>query len=85
MAKVGAIINGWKNYLINDPVVDEIAKQRAKACLSCDKIRHGGVAILMKDYNLKEIEGYYCGVCQCPLSTATRSENHKCPEDLWPK
>jgi hypothetical protein len=85
MSSISDILNGWKNYLFeDDEVVLEEAKRRASICDQCEykkKGLHGGI---MKDYTIKEIEGYYCDACaKCPLSTKVRSENHSCPKNKW--
>ena len=77
------IVNGWKNYLIDDPVIDEVAKQRAEICAKCPQARHGRFLAILKDYKQHEIEGKYCGECLCPLSAKVRSENEKCPLGKW--
>lgn len=77
------IINGWKNYLVDDPVIDAIAKQRAKVCEVCPEAKKGKFTAVLKDYKQHEIEGKYCGVCKCPLSAKVRSENEKCPLEKW--
>ncbi|WP_299153069.1 hypothetical protein [uncultured Christiangramia sp.] len=77
------IVNGWKNYLVDDPVVDLIAKQRGEICSKCPEAKYGKFLAIMKDYKQHEIEGKYCGVCKCPLSAAVRSESKECPLGKW--
>lgn len=77
------IVNGWKNYLVDDPVVEEKALERAKICADCPEAKKGKFTALLKDYKLKEIEGEYCGVCKCALSAAVRSESKECPLGKW--
>lgn len=83
MIKVKDIVNGWKNYMIEDPVVDKVAEERAKVCAACPEAKSGIFTALLKDYKLEEIEGKYCGICKCPLSSSVRSESKKCPLDKW--
>ena len=85
MGKLKDIINGWGAYVINDETSKEIAKARAKKCSVCDKsVRIKGLMeVLLPDYSIKEIQGLKCSVCSCPLSTATRSKNYKCPFGKW--
>ena len=77
------IINGWKNYLVDDPVIDQVAKERAEICAACPSAKSGKFTAILKDYKLHEIEGKYCGECLCPLSAKVRSENEKCPLGKW--
>lgn len=86
------ILNGWKNYLIDDPVVEKVAKERAKVCATsgedgkpCPELKEGVFKAVLKDYRIHEIEGMYCRKCTCPLSAKIRSENEQCPLNKWPK
>jgi hypothetical protein len=83
MAKLKDILNGWGAYLINDATSTEIAKQRAEVCSNCNKPVKGSFEVFMPDYSIKEIQGLKCSICDCPLSTATRSKNYKCPLGKW--
>ncbi|EKT3962765.1 hypothetical protein RYR30_001944 [Flavobacterium psychrophilum] len=83
------IYNGWKSYLIHDPIIAEIAKERAKHCAICidenDKpipVR-SKFEVILPDFEIKEIEGLVCSICNCPLSTATRSKDYSCPLKKW--
>ena len=82
------IINGWANYLKNDnEEVIEIAKKRAEICATCPLATYSKSLSVLPDYSLGEIQGYYCdkkkGGCGCPLSTAVRSKDKKCPLGKW--
>ena len=77
------IVNGWKNYLIDDPVVQKIAEERAKICVECPEARKGVFSAVLKDYKLHAIEGLFCNECSCPLSAAVRSESKECPLGKW--
>lgn len=83
MSKLKDILSGWSAYIINDETSKEKAKERAKICSGCDKPVKGTFEILLPDYSIKEIQGLKCSVCNCPLSTATRSKNYKCPLGKW--
>jgi predicted RNA-binding Zn-ribbon protein involved in translation (DUF1610 family) len=83
MAKVEDIINGWGSYLVSDKTTTKIAKQRAEICSSCDMPIKGTFEIFLPDFEIKEIQGLKCSVCNCPLSTATRSKNYNCPLGKW--
>lgn len=69
------ILKGWSNYLVNE--TNESVKAKAKFCEVCPERKHGKLLMFMSDI-LKEIEGHYCGICKCPLSTKLRSDD-KCP------
>jgi hypothetical protein len=82
--KIKDILNGWKNYAMPESQeVFEVAKQRAEICASCDFIKQGLHAAILPDYSLKKIQGTYCGACGCPISTAVRSNDYKCPKNKW--
>lgn len=83
MGNLKEIFEGWKAYLVNDPVVLDIARTRAEICSRCDEAVKGSYEMIMPDYSIKEIEGLKCGKCSCPLSTATRSKDYKCPKGRW--
>lgn len=83
MLKFNDILNGWENYFVPDPVIEEEAKRRAEICLDCPFIKHGKVLAFLKDRNMKEITGAYCDDCGCPLVSSTRSKKYKCPKNKW--
>lgn len=84
MSKAKDIINGWSNYLIgDDPANLILAKKRADICEKCPFAKFGLHAAILPDYSLSEIQGMYCSACGCPLSTAVRSKDYKCPKLLW--
>lgn len=67
---------GWTNYFLG--LKTEEAKRKAKICVQCNRIKKGKIEIL-KDDQIEEINGAYCGFCKCPLIAKLRS-NDKCPE-----
>lgn len=82
--QVKDILNGYKNYLIPNPVTEEIALQRASVCGTCEFKKKGLHAAVLPDYKIKELNGYYCDAClKCPLSAKVRSVDHQCPENKW--
>jgi len=84
MSKVDDIIDGWKNYLKgSDQATLKVAKVRAAICSDCPLSRYGLHAGVLPDFSISEIKGMYCGDCGCPLSTAVRSKNYKCPQNKW--
>lgn len=88
MDKVKNIMNGWKNYLTGtDPADLDVARSRAKICAECDTSTYGTHTAILPEYVFGEIKGMYCdkkkGGCGCPLSTAVRSKDYKCPKKYW--
>lgn len=85
--KAEEILDGWLGYahLINqDQVNKDIAKQRAEECAKCDFIEKSTMlSIMLPDKELKEVQGYKCGKCGCPLSSKVRSAVSQCPEKKW--
>lgn len=70
--KAKQIVEGWKNVVITDPLVEAEAKKRADICAGCDRL---------KDHTLG-IDGFLrCGVCNCPLAMLTRSMSAKCKHE----
>jgi hypothetical protein len=82
MSKINNILSGWKNFIAKSEVSEEIAVQRAVHCVSCVELKEGRLLNLIKD-DLKEIEGFYCGLCYCPLSAKLRSEKETCLINKW--
>lgn len=84
MGIVSEILNGYKNYLITNKVVEVVAKERAEICSGCEFKKKGIHAAVLPDVTLGEVQGYYCTACAgCPISVKVRSENHKCPKNKW--
>ena len=84
MSKVDDIISGWRNYLKgSNPATLALAKKRATICSECPFAKHGIHTAILPDYSISEIQGMYCDDCGCPLSTAVRSKDYKCPKDKW--
>ena len=65
--KLNEIYRGWKNYIIPNPRVEEIAKKRARICVNCSKITKKNI----------------CNVCGCYIPAKTRSEKSRCPLNKW--
>ena len=80
--RIANILNGWRNYFVENEVTEKIANQRAEICARCPFAVEKKLLIFVKD-DLKEIEGMACERCHCPLSAKIRSTNETCPEELW--
>lgn len=80
--KIANIINGWQNFISKNEVSEKLAKLRASECANCPNAKKGMLTAFIKD-ELKEIEGYYCDLCKCPLSAKIRSINEKCDIEKW--
>ncbi len=83
MSKLNEIFNGYKNYLITDQNSEKVARERALICSKCEFAKKGLHAAVLPDYRIKEIKGYYCSKCKCPLSAKVRSKASKCPIKKW--
>lgn len=83
MINIANILNGWKNYVFKNKDIEELAKQRAVICANCDFSKKGSYQQLMPDYSLKNVKGYKCNKCGCPLSAKLRSEKETCPINKW--
>jgi hypothetical protein len=82
LSKAKAILEGWTNYATRDEVPDELAAQRAAICASCPHAKKGLLIQMVKD-ELKEIEGYKCDLCGCPLSAKIRQRIEPCDLNKW--
>lgn len=84
MDKINSIISGWKNYLFEEVKADDdIIYYRADKCASCKHHKKGLFEAVLPDYALSEVQGFYCGICYCPISTKIRSKIEKCPIGKW--
>lgn len=86
--KAKEIMEGWANYvhLSSDPIDEKIAEARAKICSTCPLAEKSNMLnIILPDDTHKDIQGYRCTKCGCPLSSKVRSILSQCPEDKWPK
>lgn len=80
--KLANIINGWHNFISQTEVTERLASDRAMECIGCPHAKKGVLTAFIKD-DFKEIEGYYCDLCKCPLSAKIRSVNEKCDIGKW--
>lgn len=76
------ILNGWVNFIEKSEVTEAMAEKRALECAKCVHCKEGKLLALIKD-DLKEVEGFYCGLCYCPISPKIRSELETCPVNKW--
>jgi len=68
--KINNIINGWKNVIIKDEDIEELAKTRIQVCNNCpNKMKQLGLDV--------------CGLCHCPLMAKVRSLDEVCPIKKW--
>lgn len=86
--KAKEIIEGWDAYAeiikSQDEANKQTAMERANICALCPFAEKSKViSWLMPDNNLKQVQGYKCSKCGCPLSTKVRSMTSKCPENKW--
>lgn len=69
------ILQGWTNFVLN--LKTKEAKEKADICFDCEHKRYSNFEII-KDNKIKEISGFICDACICPLSAKLRSGS-KCP------
>jgi len=67
MSILSEIYEGWKNYLFENPEVEEEAKNRMKICVECEKFRTNQT----------------CEMCGCFMPAKVRSKQSHCPENKW--
>ena len=80
MSLFNNIINGWANYIFENPEIEKLAKKRAAICANCPN------AVKSKFWNIfedKEVKGVVCNMCGCPLFSLLRSEQEKCKLNKW--
>lgn len=82
LGKLQNILSGWKGYVWETPAIRLMAESRALNCANCEHAAHGAVIEFLND-EVKEIQGMYCDLCDCPLSALLRSPKEKCKADKW--
>lgn len=82
MGKLANIIDGWSNYAFEGEDVRKMALERAEHCGKCPHAVKRFYAALVVD-EIKDIEGYVCNLCSCPLSALLRSPDEKCKDNKW--
>lgn len=82
MANIKSILRGWKNFISKSEVTEQLAKERAVICSDCLSLSKSLITAFINDH-IKEIQGYKCGICECPLSAKVRSKEENCPLNKW--
>ena len=69
MSQLSEIYDGWKNYVFQDPEVEEIAKKRIAICVAneCKKFK----------------TNKSCAMCGCYMPAKVRSKRSKCSMGKW--
>jgi hypothetical protein len=67
MSQLSEIYDGWKNYVFQDPQIEELAKKRIAICIECKKL------------NARN----FCMICGCYMPAKTRSKKNKCKLNKW--
>lgn len=80
---ISNFLNGWSNFMKKSEVIEQVAVGRALFCIDCPSAKYSKTIKAFVNDDLKEIEGFVCGECKCPLSAKLRSENEKCPLGKW--
>jgi len=80
--KINNILSGWSNFILKSEVTEELAKKRALACVDCSECVKSKLTAFVND-DIKQIKGYKCNICNCPLSAKLRTEKEKCPLNKW--
>ena len=73
--KAGNIVEGYKNLVITNNVVEELACKRLDICRGCTFTKP-----LVKVNN---VQYYTCSFCSCPIDAKTRSTGEVCPINKW--
>ncbi len=83
LKSVKNILNGWQNFISKNEISEKIAKERALKCKGCVfAVESKTIKAFIKD-EIKEVQGFVCDKCKCPLSAKIRSQNEKCPKKEW--
>jgi hypothetical protein len=69
------IVQGYSNLIVKDPIIEALANDRMKICMSCEN---------RKDLvTINSVQHYYCAKCNCPLDAKVRAQNEVCPIGKW--
>lgn len=78
------IIAGWTNLIIDNPVAEKVAMERANICATCPSAQMmGGISTIVVDNKTTQVRGLKCGECGCPLSAKVRATSDHCPLGKW--
>lgn len=72
MSKVQEIIEGWKNLLVKNSVIEDVAVERSEECAKCENVH-----LVMGRFYL------HCKKCGCYIPAKIRSKSSRCPNGLW--
>ena len=73
------IISAWMQVFKG--VTTQEHTNRAKICNGCLYATYKAYTDFIDD-DLKEVKGFICGVCNCPLIAKIRSTDN-CPKNKW--
>ena len=79
VVQIFKIAKAWAKVLSQEKNEDVII--RGKICGGCDKKQFSQFLDFIDD-EIKEVKGFVCGECGCPLVAKIRS-NDKCPLNKW--
>ena len=71
MSRLKEIFTGFKNLVLGDPKIKEIARIRMEVCAGCE---HASKTVYL-----------HCDLCGCYIPAKARSPISRCPADLWPE
>lgn len=75
MNKFMEILTGWKNLMIRNSFVEEIALERLEECSKCNSnTTYPNVNMLSR-----------CSICHCVLEAKSRNLDSDCPVNKWRK
>ena len=79
MAQIFKIAKAW--YSVFKGLTTDEHSRRAKVCGECPSKRYSKFVDFIDD-QLKEVKGFVCNECSCPLIAKIRSTD-KCPLKKW--
>lgn len=79
MVQIFKIAKAWNSVFKGIKTEEHV--RRAEVCGGCPSKRYSKFLSYIED-DLKEVEGFVCNECGCPLVAKIRS-NDKCPLGKW--
>ena len=79
MSRFTTIVKAWLN--VWNGLTTEEHKRKAKICEECPSRKYSKYLDFIDD-DLKEVKGFICNECKCPLIAKIRSTD-KCPLNKW--